>query len=193
MSHFQQMQGGEHTALRLLHVKRLMCFNGCRLILMSGSPAHDAPPSSEDVFARVAWALHRADLSVRSAKERPLREVGVPSSHYSVLISLQATPGVTGAELARLMGVTPQAVALLVGKLSERGLIERRTHPRHRNIQELHLTDSGRDELTKAERIVSDLEQHIRRSLGDERYRQLRELLGEVIDGLPGWTPPDTA
>lgn len=158
---------------------------------MSGSPAPDAPPSSEDVFARVAWALHRADLTVRSAKERPLREIGVPSSHYTVLISLQATPGLTGAELARLMGVTPQAVALLIGKLTDRGLVERRTHPRHRNIQELHLTDLGRNELTKAELIVSDLEQHIRQSLGDQRYRQLRELLGDVIDGLPDWTPPE--
>ncbi|MER7811552.1 MarR family winged helix-turn-helix transcriptional regulator [Streptomyces sp900116325] len=158
---------------------------------MSGSPAPDAPPSSEDVFARVAWALRRADLTVQSAKERPLREIGVPSSHYTVLISLQTTPGLTGAELARLMGVTPQAVALLVGKLTDRGLVERRTHPRHRNIQELHLTDRGRDELTKAERIVSDLERHIRQSLGDQRYRQLRELLGRVIDDLPEWTPPE--
>jgi DNA-binding MarR family transcriptional regulator len=67
-------------------------------------------------------------------------------------------------------------VALLVGKLSDRGLIERRIHPRRRNIRELHLTDSGRDERTKAEQIVSDLEQRIHQSLGDQHYRQLREL-----------------
>lgn len=157
---------------------------------MSSSSATGTPPSSEDVFARVAWALRRADLTLQAAKERPLREIGVPSSHYSVLISLQTTPGMTGAELARVMGVTPQAVALLVAKLTERGWIERRTHPRHRSIQELHLTDAGRDELTKAEHLVSDLERHIRESLGDQRYRQLRNLLGQVIDDLPKWEPP---
>jgi DNA-binding MarR family transcriptional regulator len=107
-----------------------------------------------------------------------------------VLISLRINPGLTGAELARLMSVTPQAVALLVGKLTDRGLVERRTHPRHRNVQELHLTDAGRDELLKAEHIVSDLERHIRESLGEQRYRQLRELLGQVIDTLPKWEPP---
>jgi DNA-binding MarR family transcriptional regulator len=157
---------------------------------MSGRPAPGAPPSGEDVFARVAWALRRADLNLQTAKERPLREIGVPGSHYAVLISLQTTPGLTGAELARLMGITPQAVALLVAKLTDRGLVERRAHPRHRNIQELHLTDAGRNELTKAEYIVSDLERHIRDSLGDQRYRQLRELLGQVIDDLPNWNPP---
>ncbi|MGI5229366.1 MarR family winged helix-turn-helix transcriptional regulator [Actinoallomurus sp. CA-142502] len=157
---------------------------------MSGSPAPGAPPSGEDVFARVAWALRRADLNLQTAKERPLREIGVPGSHYAVLISLQTSPGLTGAELARLVGITPQAVALLVGKLTDRGLIERRTHPRHRNVQELHLTDAGRDELTKAECIISDLERHIRESLGVQGYRQLRELLGQVMDDLPNWDPP---
>ena len=157
--------------------------------MSSGSTA-GTPPSSEDVFARVAWALRRADLTLRAAKERPLREIGVPGSHYSVLISLQTTPGMTGAELARLMGITPQAVALLVAKLTERGWIERRTHPRHRSIQELHLTDAGRDALTKAESIVGDLERHIKESLGTTRYRQLRDLLGQVIDDLPKWEPP---
>jgi DNA-binding MarR family transcriptional regulator len=159
---------------------------------MSSSPAPGTPPVGDEVFARVAWALRRADLNLQSAKERPLREVGVPGAHYSVLISLRTTPGVTGAELARLMSVTPQAVALLVGKLTDRGLVERRTHPRHRNVQELHLTDAGRDELLKAEHIVSDLERHIRESLGVQRYRHLRELLGQVIDTLPNWKPPPT-
>lgn len=160
---------------------------------MSSSSAPGTPPAGEEVFARVAWALRRADLNLQTAKERPLREVGVPGAHYSVLISLQTNPGLTGAELARLMSVTPQAVALLVGKLTDRGLIERRTHPRHRNVQELHLTDAGRHELLKAEHIVSDLERHIRKSLGAQRYSQLRELLGHVIDTLPTWEPPQTS
>lgn len=157
---------------------------------MTSNPAPDTPPSSEDVFGRVAWALRRADLTLQGTKERPLRELGVSSSHYSVLVSLQITPGLTGAELARLMGVTPQAVALLVAKLAERGWVERRAHPRHRIVQELHLTDAGRHELTRAELIVTDLERHIRESLGPQRYRQLKELLGQVIDDLPRWQPP---
>jgi DNA-binding MarR family transcriptional regulator len=157
---------------------------------VSSGPAPSTPPTSDDVFGRVGWALRRADLDLQSAKERRLREVGVSSSHYSALISLQTSPGLTGAELARLMGITPQAVALLVGKLTDRGWIERRAHPRHRTVQELHLTDAGRAALTEAEHIVSDLERHFRESLGTERYRQLRELLGRVIDDLPGWDPP---
>jgi DNA-binding MarR family transcriptional regulator len=127
---------------------------------------------------------------MQAVKEPPMRDVGVPGSHYVVLVNLHATPGLTGAELSRVVGLTQQAVALLVSKLTERGLIERRQHPRHPNVRELYLTDAGRQELVKAERIVSNLEQHLLESLGAERHALLRELLGQVIDELPSWHPP---
>jgi DNA-binding transcriptional LysR family regulator len=57
-------------------------------------------------------------------------------------------------------------------------------------VQELHLTEAGRTELGKAEHIISDLERHVRESLGAQRYKQLRTLLGQVIDDLPKWSPP---
>ncbi|TDC34195.1 MarR family transcriptional regulator [Kribbella albertanoniae] len=134
--------------------------------------------------------MRRADLALQAVKEPPLRAIGLSGSHYAVLMSLRTTPGIIGAELARLVGVTPQAVALLTAKLMERGLIERRPHPRHRNVQELHLTEVGEAELEKAERIIRDVERHVRESLGPQRYGQLRKLLGEVIDELPNWSAP---
>ncbi|GAB3953887.1 hypothetical protein GCM10029976_094960 [Kribbella albertanoniae] len=149
------------------------------------------PESGEtDPVDRVTWALRRADLALQAVKEPPLRAIGLSGSHYAVLMSLRTTPGIIGAELARLVGVTPQAVALLTAKLMERGLIERRPHPRHRNVQELHLTEVGEAELEKAERIIRDVERHVRESLGPQRYGQLRKLLGEVIDELPNWSAP---
>ncbi len=146
-----------------------------------------------DALDRVTWALRRADLAMQAAKEPPLRAVGMSGSQYAVLMNLRTTPGITGAELARLVGITPQAVALLTAKLIERGLIERRLHPRHRSVQELHLTENGHAELAKAERIISDLERHVRESLGPQRYSQLRKLLGHVSQALPEWTPPPPA
>lgn len=149
------------------------------------------PPDDTDVLDRVGSLLRRADLALLAAKEPPLRRLGVSGSLYSVLMNIQVAPGLTGAELARVVGVTPQAIAPLVAKLVERGWIERRSHPRHANVQELHLTDSGRREAAAADRVLTHLEDHFRRSLGDEDHRRLRDLLGRVIELLPTWTPPD--
>ena len=175
--------------------KHLITVKDCYALAMGTSvtTGSNSIPCNEHASRRVILALHRANLGMQAVKEPPLRNVGVPGSHYLLLINLQATPGLTGAELARLVGLTPQAVALLVAKLTERGLVERRQHPRHRNVQELYLTDAGRRELAKAERIVSDLEQHLRETLGAERHALLRELLVQVIDELPNWHPPAEA
>ncbi|GAA0942319.1 MarR family winged helix-turn-helix transcriptional regulator [Pseudonocardia zijingensis] len=149
-----------------------------------------ATASDAEVLGRVAALLRRADLALLAVKEPPLREIGVSGSLYAVLMNLRVTPGLTGAELARVVGVTPQAIGPLVAKLVDRGWVERRAHPRHQNVQELHLTEAGRTETTVADRIMAHLEDHLRRSLGEDDYEQLATLLGRVIEHLPGWAPP---
>lgn len=146
--------------------------------------------SDDQVLGRVASALRRADLAMLAVKERPLRKIGNSGSLYAVLMNLRVSPGQTAAELARVVGVTPQAIQPLVAKLVERGWIERRTHARHATIQELHLTDAGRREAARADRIMADLDDHLRRGLGDRDYARLADLLGKVITLLPSWTAP---
>ncbi|MFI9463038.1 hypothetical protein [Streptomyces xiamenensis] len=73
----------------------------------------------------------------------------------------------------------------------ERGWVERQPHPRHANVQELYLTDSGRRELVGADRLLVDLDGHLRDSLGEEGYQRPRTLLGEFMTHLATWTPPE--
>ncbi|WP_213084220.1 MarR family winged helix-turn-helix transcriptional regulator [Streptomyces qaidamensis] len=102
------------------------------------------------------------------------------AAHYSLLIAVHVDPGLAGAELARRLNVTPQAVARLEG----RGQLERRPHPRHRHVQELHLTDAGRDALRKADSVIAEIEQQITEKLGAKDSTQLQALLGQVTDAI---------
>lgn len=147
--------------------------------------------SDAQILGRVASALRRADLAMLAVKERPLRKIGTSGSLYAVLMNLQVNPGQTAAELARVVGVTPQAIQPLVAKLVDRGWVERRSHARHASVQELHLTDIGRDEAARADHIMADLDDHVRRSLGGDDYERLADLLTKVIAHLPAWTPPE--
>ena len=146
----------------------------------------DLPPGivAKQALRRVTWTLRRADLAVQAAKEPGLRSVGVPAAHYALLMHVHTYPGLTGAELARHLGVTTQAVALLATKLEARGLLERRTHPRHRNVHEVHLTDAGLDALRAADSVITEVERRVCHALGPERCDQLRGLLDEVIGHL---------
>ncbi|MCX5336080.1 MULTISPECIES: MarR family winged helix-turn-helix transcriptional regulator [unclassified Streptomyces] len=142
---------------------------------------HNEEPVGPDALDRVTWALRRAELAVQTLKEQRLRPLGMAASHYTLLISVHRDPGLTGAELARRLNVTPQAVASLVARLESRGQLERREHPRHRHIQELHLTDAGREALHAADAVISGIERQVTDGLGSEAG-QLRALLEKVAE-----------
>jgi DNA-binding MarR family transcriptional regulator len=137
--------------------------------------------SAAEALDRAGWVLRRADLLVQAAKERSLKPVGLSTAQYSLLMHVHVYPGLNGAELGRLMGVTTQAVALLAGKLQANGLLERRAHPRHRNIQEFALTQEGQQVLETAYTGVGGVEDRLRAALGPKDTARLRELLGTVI------------
>ena len=129
---------------------------------------------------RVTWALRRAEGAVQTLKEQRLRALGLAVAHYSLLISVHSDPGLTGAEVARRLNVTPQAVASLADRLAKRGQLERRPHPRHGHVQELYLTDEGREVLRSADAVVAEVERHIATQLGESNTARLRALLEKV-------------
>ncbi|MGP3961011.1 MarR family winged helix-turn-helix transcriptional regulator [Nonomuraea sp. 3N208] len=143
---------------------------------------NDADLVTIDALDRVTWALRRTELAVQALKEQRLRSLDMAVAHYSLLISVHHEPGLTGAELARRLNVTPQAVASLVARLEGRGQLERREHPRHRHVQELHLTDAGREALRAADVVIAGVEQQITDDLGPDASAQLRALLARVAE-----------
>ncbi len=137
---------------------------------------------SIDALNRVIWALRQAEQALQSLKEQRLRPLGMAPAHYSLLISIHDQPGITGAELARRLNVTPQSVASLVARLGDKGQLERRQHPLHRHVQELHLTEAGRQALNASDAVIAAIEHQITTRLGPVNIAQFTAMLGEVID-----------
>ncbi|MFM9607393.1 MarR family winged helix-turn-helix transcriptional regulator [Streptomyces niveiscabiei] len=139
-----------------------------------------------DALERVIWSLRRAEVAVQGLKEQRLRPLGMAVAHYQLLILVHSEPGLTGAEAARRLNVTPQAVASLAARLESRDQIERRAHPRHRHVQELHLTDTGRAALRVAEAEITAIEQRVTTALGRDGSARLKALLDQVTDSVTG-------
>lgn len=82
--------------------------------------------------------------------------------------------------MARRLNVTPQAVASLADRLESRGQLERRSHARHRHVQELHLTDAGREALRLADAVVAEVEEKLSEQLGHADTARPRALLERI-------------
>ncbi|HLZ71166.1 MAG TPA: MarR family transcriptional regulator [Dehalococcoidia bacterium] len=91
-------------------------------------------------FRQAYWQAVR-DLDVVRLRQWEQWHVTLPQ--LRVLYQVRRTPGITTGELARAIGVTVSTTSGLVGKLADRGLIERGSAPGDRRQIPLRLTTEG--------------------------------------------------
>jgi DNA-binding MarR family transcriptional regulator len=98
------------------------------------------------------------------------------------LRQLSNEPGLSGAELARRLLITPQGVQLALTALERRGLVERKPDPAHKRILQAYLTEPGRN---VAAEVVSDAvaaHDEVFGVLTPAEQETLRDLLGRVVE-----------
>jgi DNA-binding MarR family transcriptional regulator len=151
-----------------------------------------AVKDGDGLRTRIMWKVRQAFQALEAEKGARLRPVGLRSAHYSLMINIAETPGLSGAELARRLSVAPQNVAALASRLEREGLLERRAHQRHAHVQELYLTAQGQRVISAADEVVGALEADIVALLGDEDAAHLRRILANLVDGLTRTGAPPT-
>jgi DNA-binding MarR family transcriptional regulator len=127
-------------------------------------------------------ALDRVSTLLHSLLERMLADAGLTTAQWGTLRFVRDNPGLSGADLARLARVTPASATTMLQRLEGAGLVERTAQESGRVIETL-LTPKGRSLLEAGERIVADVEGHLRRELGGKE-RLMREALAEVAEAL---------
>jgi DNA-binding MarR family transcriptional regulator len=128
---------------------------------------------------RIGYLLVQAHHAFASAMENELRHSGLTRAQFGTLSVVARQPGLSAAELARAVMVTPQAINLLVGGLEREGLIDRRPHPTHGRILEIHPTKKGIRRLQDAYPAVTELEDRI---TGDRSERQIALIKRWLVD-----------
>ncbi|MEB3019479.1 MarR family winged helix-turn-helix transcriptional regulator [[Mycobacterium] crassicus] len=137
----------------------------------------------------ILWLLKQAFYFSLTTVNEAISEHGVSTAQIGLLRQLANEPGLSGAELARRLLITPQGVQLALTALERRGLVERKPNPQHGRMLQAYLTDEGRA-VTSA--VLSDaLAAHARvfGVLTDDEQQALRALLTRVIEQGTGHTP----
>lgn len=130
----------------------------------------------------ILWLLKQAFYFSLTTVNEAVSEHGVSTAQIGVLRQLSNEPGLSGAELARRLLVTPQGVQLALTALEKRGLVERKQDPQHGRILQAFLTGEGRK---VAAAVVSDAIAAHDRVFGvltEAEQQTLRELLARVVE-----------
>ncbi|PQE00221.1 MarR family winged helix-turn-helix transcriptional regulator [Mycolicibacterium parafortuitum] len=130
----------------------------------------------------ILWLLKQAFYFSLTSVNEAVGEHGVSTAQIGVLRQLSNEPGLSGAELARRLLISPQGVQLALTALEKRGLVERKQNPAHGRILQAFLTDQGR---TVAAAVVHDAiaaHDKVFGVLTKAEQQTLRELLGKVVE-----------
>lgn len=133
-----------------------------------------------DTSGHIMWLLKRAFHSGHRAVNDAIHSFGVTPTQIGVLRRLAQEPGLSGAELARRLMVTPQASQLALTGLEERGLVERRPDPDHGRIVRAYLTKDGRRTYKRCIDLSIEAEMEFLSVLSDEEISVLSDLLDRL-------------
>jgi DNA-binding MarR family transcriptional regulator len=134
----------------------------------------DAMTAVDDRLGHMVKSLEQ-ELS--GAKDAALRPMGLTVPQYSALLVIADTPGISGAELARRCLVTPQTMTTVLGNLTVKGLIERRTVPGQGRAMETTITAAGKRLLNRADKKILEVEELLNGQLSKADQQSLRKLL----------------
>ncbi|MGI9049729.1 MAG: MarR family winged helix-turn-helix transcriptional regulator [Rubrobacteraceae bacterium] len=140
--------------------------------------------SKSTVESEVGYELKRVQHALRLSMDRGLRKDGLTTPQYATLSALAAEPGLSGAELARRSFVTPQTMNVIVTKLNEAGLIERRRHPVHGRVLQTYLTEVGAELTVQADEIADGISRRMLSGLEQDERLRLLDILRSCADAL---------
>jgi DNA-binding MarR family transcriptional regulator len=134
--------------------------------MIGGHPASGAEP--------LPCVLTKLGRLLERRMQRVVSEYGVSANQFIALVHIGRNPGISRADLARGLQVTPQAIGGLTAQLVQKGLIARTTAQPGLPL-EYTLTDAGADVLDNAAPAVQLLTR--------EMLRWLRTDLAMAMDG----------
>src|ERR1700754_120597 len=114
----------------------------------------------------LGYLLRQAHAAVRLKMERALADLGVTTPQFAVLTMLNAYPGLSGADVARVALLTPQTVGVIIGNLERDGAIQKTPHPVHGRMLQWTLTRRGAALLGKCRNRVNAVERRLVAGLG---------------------------
>jgi DNA-binding MarR family transcriptional regulator len=111
-----------------------------------------------------------------------LEPLGLTPAHAGIFRIMAANPGLSQQELAAKLGMYASRLVAVIDDLEKRGLIERQPSNTDRRLYALHLTKSGKEQLSAIGAIAREHGRDLLDALSEEERLTLTALLERVVN-----------
>ena len=125
----------------------------------------------------LGYFIRRAQVWVFQDFIRALKALDLSPGQYSVLLIIDANPGLSQAELGRTLGIERARLVRVLHRLDERGLTRRLQSSSDGRTHALRLTSKGQDTMRRAMELAEQHEERLIGKIGAEPYRIVKGIL----------------
>ena len=129
----------------------------------------------------LGYLLRQASSAVRLAMERLFEDLDVTTPQFLVMTMINAYPGASSADVARLAQLTPQTISLIVANLEKNGRVTRVVSPSHGRIQQMALTEEGKTLLAECRERTQIIESRLSASIPPGLEPAIRRWLVDIV------------
>jgi DNA-binding MarR family transcriptional regulator len=126
------------------------------------------------------YLLKRAELAARSCMDVALAQFDLTPAQFLMLYRLRDHGELSGAALAREIGIRPQSITELIRPLERKGILERQSSPAHQRVLHMRLTATGKRLVVDAMRVAARVEAELLADLDDKQVSALQDALATL-------------
>jgi MarR family transcriptional regulator for hemolysin len=104
-----------------------------------------------------AFMLNDVARLLRTYADHKAAQFGITRAQWAVMVRLDRSEGIKQSELAEILDLQPITLTRLLDRLSDNGLIERRSDPNDRRAKRLFLTAAARPLLDRLSDLGEEL------------------------------------
>lgn len=116
----------------------------------------------------MAALIRHVDQHTSQAAETIFARQGGSRAIYFILLALHEQEIHTQRELAAAVDIREATLSHHLRVMSDLGLISRHRHPQNQRVQQIFLTDQGRELYTRLREAIRDFDAHLRAAAGTD-------------------------
>jgi DNA-binding MarR family transcriptional regulator len=131
----------------------------------------------------LGYLVRRAQIWIFQDFIRTLAEVDIRPAQYSVLLVIEANPGLSQTALSQTLGIERARLVHLLDGLEARKFMQRCRSANDRRSHALALTAQGRGALGRIKALADAHEQRLAQKVGAKNHKTLLRLLAVFASG----------
>jgi DNA-binding MarR family transcriptional regulator len=137
-------------------------------------------------LVRIGVLVHDVARMRKTIFDQAVKEMGITRAQWWALsnLSRHKTEGMNQSDLARALNVGKPTIGGLIDRLTEKGMVERRSHGDDRRVKNIYITDHGYDLIHYMSPIAASLNTVFLEGIAEKDIKVAEAVLQKLKENL---------